>query len=331
MLAMRPTFPVFVVSRAVWLGLALGACREQYVHAPSGTRTCCQDAGPTADAGGPERRMLPDLRLRCVGAGFRFRFGRRVWTRSAGGTGSTQDFFDWGAFGPLRLQTDSQEFVWPQDADAGRRYASGDWEASMIATQPPIEPLVAGIQSESTLRFEQNTQALIDDHALITSLDFATANEAQASYGLTSVRRLDGAPLFDTALVATLKPEELQMFATAQASSGRIITALAGDGETLTVFAFDWLGTAETYEARIAQTSFDDLEDEARVLAGEGYVITALGRNAAQLLLVGTRPAGSSSPLEIEVWDEYELPRESQGALVAWAERAGQLRAIFQR
>ena len=147
---------------------------------------------------------VPDLRFRCVGTGLSLRLGVRLITGSIGGDGSAFGTQRAGAFGPLLMRIGDPEQVWPKDADAGARYVSGGWEAYAFETQPPIEPLFAEIRGGTTRRLDGDTEALLDARALITSFDFATASGAYASYGMTSVRRVDGAPLYDAATVVTI-------------------------------------------------------------------------------------------------------------------------------
>ncbi len=73
-----------------------------------------------------------------------------------------------------------------------------------------------------------------------------------------------------------------------------------------------------TYETRIADATSATLASEAKTLAADGYIVTAFGRNGGgPLLLVGTRPAGVTTPRTITT-QAMNPDLSSFGAVVAW-------------
>ena len=78
-------------------------------------------------------------------------------------------------------------------------------------------------------------------------------------------------------------------------------------------------GDTATYDATVADATPETLVAVATDLASAGYILTAFGRNGVgPLLVVGTRPAGVTTPRTITVQTTIEPMLADHGALVAW-------------
>ena len=138
-----------------------------------------------------------------------------------------------------------------------------------------------------------------DGTSVVTSLFVDEASDVYATSALQS------SDVRDFPLVSgTVAGSALQAAATQAGAAGRVITALAFRGGGNVVYlSYGWTrDTTPAYEARTVATPFAGVAAAATSLAGEGYVITAVGGDAAHgYLLVGTRPRGVTAPRPVRI------------------------------
>jgi hypothetical protein len=151
-----------------------------------------------------------------------------------------------------------------------------------------------------------------DGTNVVTSLFVDEASDVYATSGLQTSAVRDF-----TLVPGTVAPSALQGAATAAGASGRVITAVAFRGGDVLYLSYGWTrDTTPVYEARAVATPFAGVAAAAASLAGEGYVITALGGDASRgYLLVGTRVRGATAARAVRVVTDsvstpatYEFP-----------------------
>jgi len=101
----------------------------------------------------------------------------------------------------------------------------------------------------------------------------------------------------------SVAPNALEAAASQAGVRGRVITAVAFKGGRALYLSYGWTRAATAqYEAKVVPTTFDDVRVNAARLAGEGYIITALGGDDSDgFLLVGTRVSGQTAPRHLEI------------------------------
>jgi hypothetical protein len=95
----------------------------------------------------------------------------------------------------------------------------------------------------------------------------------------------------------TVAPSDLQAAATQEGAQSRVITAVSFDAGEVFYLSYGWQSdTSTVYETLVETASFDTLTSVASNLAAAGYIITAMGGNATDgILLVGTRVRGDTT------------------------------------
>ncbi len=106
------------------------------------------------------------------------------------------------------------------------------------------------------------------------------------------------------------------------AAQGKVVTALCIANGVTTYTDYDWdADQATAYETQIyGNVTFDQIGAQAKLLAQNGYILTALGGSDIDgYILIGTRVSGDSLPRPMIVVSESGLPnlRESGYAIVA--------------
>ena len=100
-----------------------------------------------------------------------------------------------------------------------------------------------------------------------------------------------------TMLENTVASSQLQAAVTAEGAAGRVVTAISANEGAVTYLAYAWQADTTTlYDATVVTTSTPNAPAAASRLAGQGYIITAIGQADAtgDLFLVGTRVQGDT-------------------------------------
>lgn len=144
----------------------------------------------------------------------------------------------------------------------------------------------------------------VSSASVITSLDLEPASNlfaiswaqfGQASGATTSVQSVQQSAFLMEQ--NSIPPADLQSAATQDGAAGRVITAISVDGSNVTYLAYAWQAdTATVYDVQVATASTAQAPTVAAGLAGQGYIITAIGQadNLGNLYLVGTRVQGDT-------------------------------------
>lgn len=136
--------------------------------------------------------------------------------------------------------------------------------------------------------------------SVITSLDLEPANSL---FGLSWMQPtpVTGASVMQGPVYLmeqnTVTVADLQAAVTLDGASGRVVTAVSNNGGLITYLAYGWQSDpSSVYEAKVVTASTPGAPAAAAALAGEGYIITAIGQadSSGNLLLVGTRVQGDT-------------------------------------
>lgn len=205
------------------------------------------------------------------------------------------------------------------DANASGSTACGAWFFTATAL-PPTVPLLgityAGRTGVGGLL--ANLDDLGRTGGVITSLD---VEDLADQYAYSEVRSTEGS--FQQ-VYHSVDLADVGALAASEAASGRVVTALASHAGAMLVVSYGWSGDAGTvYETSVRGASVTSLGDVATGLSGEGFVITAMGRDGAGgLVLVGTRVRGDRTPRPLAIASDWHAPSDllSRGyAIVGYA------------
>ena len=131
-------------------------------------------------------------------------------------------------------------------------------------------------------------------NAVISSLDEHSSNNVFAlSYIQTN--QTTG---FDAAW-HTVLPANLQSSVAADGLTGRVVTAISTNASgQVDYISYGWQQDKNIYDVLSVFATSSDVEDQASLMAAQGYIITATGRSNTNndFILVGTRVQGDSIP-----------------------------------
>lgn len=150
-------------------------------------------------------------------------------------------------------------------------------------------------------------------NAVITSIDLRPASNTYAISWMQTTQTTG----FDLRQL-TLAPNELPDSAASEGAQSRVITALSFNAGQLEVFSYGWKGDTTTrYDTNVQTATLGTVGTAATNLAAAGFIITAIGGNGTNgLVLVGTRVHGDSvagpRPLRVvpegsqksQLWDQ---------------------------
>lgn len=282
---------------------------------------------------------VPDLRFKWVGEDdFEFHTARTTTTMTLSkGFGGTEESLGSVSITPLELWLEPRSRAMPMSApDIGddKNFPTANWYYSFFNVFPSVGPLSATGSAGVMPRFERDmVQGLAKKHRIVNSFDIAiAASEDYDGYAFTAVGRADQEQIYERYVIDRKPMVELETVLQQQASEGLVTTALAGNGSLVTFFSYDRIGDKNRYEVKLLVADFESLDERARLLAEEGYMITAFGRDLEALLLVGTRVEGTLEPRSIELLQDWWLPDEIPGAIVARvSDNEGNHKVILQR
>ena len=149
------------------------------------------------------------------------------------------------------------------------------------------------------------TGALDSPQTVIASLDMEPGAGAFAASWITTA---NGGG-FDLAQ-HTVAPGDLPQAAGQEGAQGRVITAISYDAGAVFYLSYGWQNNPSTvYETQVETATFDNVGQVATDLAQAGYIITALGGDYSDgILLVGTRVKGDSMPRPIMIIPAGQSP-----------------------
>jgi hypothetical protein len=175
-----------------------------------------------------------------------------------------------------------------------------EWHFSVLFLPPPMTGLSMYYQFDNTndMPYTSYLQSVATSNAVITSMDLEPACNA---IGVSWVQTAQTGG-FDYRLEA-VPASQIQDAVAADGASSRIVTAVTFDeasGDAILI-SYGWQGdTTTAYEAKTVVAMPSDVKNQAAILAGEGYFISAFGGNDTDgYMLIGMRVYGDSLPRPI--------------------------------
>jgi hypothetical protein len=162
--------------------------------------------------------------------------------------------------------------------------------------------------SDSFTNLDADLQALATPNNVITSLDLEPANAVFAVSWLQT-----GAASGFSAISQSVDPADVQAVVSQLGGQSQVVTALTFNAGQVQILAYGWQGDTTTiYEAKAVAVTGDNFITEATSLAATGYIITALGGDPTDgLILEGTRVQGDTMSRPIQ----FVTPSGTQGQL----------------
>jgi len=296
-------------TKTVWYAIIVGIFVWTAGCADESNVRFTQDAEPSeagpADAATVDA-PLPDLRFKWIGAFGRYH-GRAAFNVITGGQGGglTTSAVGRDVFTALE--------IWMVDGPE-QRASNASWAFAAFTPTEPIASVRTTAQAGPVQTFQSDFDGLAADNHVVMSLDITSG-----AYGLTATAPEGDSPSYR---LSTFRGDRgaLEAWVTAEAGAGRVVTALSALDGGIFACAYARGGGSQRYEARVVEADPKDVEAGARDLSDGGYFVTAFGRDARTLVLVGTRPIGVSEPRSLEVLrpSVSRAPGETTHAPVAW-------------
>ncbi|HMD17685.1 MAG TPA: hypothetical protein VKH18_13560 [Terriglobales bacterium] len=182
------------------------------------------------------------------------------------------------------------------------------WGYSVYGEPAGGSGISASYQSDSFTNLDADLQALATKNNVITSLDLEPANGVFAVSWLQT-----SAEGGFSAITQSIDPADVQAVASQLGEESQVITALSFNAGKVELLPYGWQGDTTTiYEAKAVAATGDNFITEATSLAAAGYIITALGGDPTDgLILVGTRVQGDTMSRSIQ----FVTPTGTQGQL----------------
>ncbi len=185
------------------------------------------------------------------------------------------------------------------------------WFFSLFVS--PETRLTSSYQAGLLANFQNDLSAL-PAGTVITSVDLEPANNAYA----TSWIKSSSGGVFTPVTSQSVLPANFQTVASQEAAVGHVITAVGFNAGMVLYVSYGWQSDLVTvYEVQVASATFDTMVSQASALAQQGYIITAIGGDTTNgLLLVGTRVQGDTMPRPFKA---VTTPSEDVNALL-WSQ-----------
>ena len=171
--------------------------------------------------------------------------------------------------------------------------------------------------NDAIANLDADLSGLANGNTVVRSLDLESANQIFA-YGALQIPQGVGFEFSSQ----TVSPDQLQATTTQLGQQSRVVTALSYDEDgNVFVVSYGWqsdVSTLYSTQAIIIPSNSTDVataDSNAIIaaitkLANQGYIITAMGGDASNgLLLVGTRVQGDNLARPIEIFTNTEAPQ----------------------
>lgn len=165
------------------------------------------------------------------------------------------------------------------------------WFCLVWNTSPSSMGLTTYYAQDAFSNLETDLNGLTTPNVVITSLDLEPDNQIFAySWLQTSV---PGGFVLQQQWV---DPTQFQAVASQLGTESRVITALSFNAGQLCVLSYSWQSDTTTiYDVQVVTTTADSFWTQAQGLAQSGYVITAMGGDPTDgVVLVGTKVKGDT-------------------------------------
>jgi len=168
--------------------------------------------------------------------------------------------------------------------------------------------LTAYYWSDFFSSLDADMQTVIAPNTVITTLDLHPANDLFAVSWLQT-----SAEGGFSALTQSVAPQDVQAVVSQLGEESQVVTALSFNAGQVQLESYGWQSDTTTiYEAKAVAATGDNFITEAASLGAAGYIITALGGDPTDgLILVGTRVQGDSMPRPMM----FVTPTGTQGQL----------------
>jgi len=182
------------------------------------------------------------------------------------------------------------------------------WGFSVYGEPAGESGISAYYLSDAFTNLDADLQNLATPNNVITSLDL----EAGSATFAVSWLQTSGAGGF-SAISQSVDSADVQAVASQLGAQSQVVTALTFNAGQVQISAYGWQGDTTTiYEAKAIPVTSDTFIAEATSLAATGYIITALGGDSTDgLILVGTRVQGDTMSRPIQ----FVTPSGTQGQL----------------
>ena len=167
------------------------------------------------------------------------------------------------------------------------------WGYEVYSQPPGGSGLTAYYWSDFFSSFDADMQVVIAPNTVITSLDLHPANDLFAVSWLQT-----SAEGGFSALTQSVEPQDVQAVVSQLGEESQVVTALSFNAGQVQLESCGWQSDTTTiYEAKAVAATGDNFITEAASLGAAGYIITALGGDPTDgLILVGTRVQGDTMP-----------------------------------
>ncbi len=182
------------------------------------------------------------------------------------------------------------------------------WGYSVYAEPAGGSGISAYYLSDSFTNLDPDLQTLATPNNVITSLDLEPANAVFA----VSWLQTSTAGGFTT-ISQSVDPSDVQAVASQLGGQSQVVTALTFNAGQVQIMGYGWQSDTTTiYEAKALAATGGNFITQATNLAAAGYIITALGGDPTDgLILIGTRVQGDTMPRPIQ----FVTPSGTQGQL----------------
>jgi hypothetical protein len=187
------------------------------------------------------------------------------------------------------------------------------WSMEQFAPIPPVQGISSGALGDSIENLENDLNGTGPDSSsigplsapnlVITSLTLSPVNDL---FGLSWIQNSQSSG-FDV-IEHNVSPGNLQAAANSEGEQSRVITSLSYNSGQVTYLSYGWTAdTSTTYETQVVMATLNTAATAAQNLAAEGYIITALGGDVSNgILIVGTRVKGDTLPRPILVTNSFD-------------------------
>jgi hypothetical protein len=178
------------------------------------------------------------------------------------------------------------------------------WNIAAYSVPTGVSGMKTVFQTDAFTNLESDLDALNNPNIVITGLDLEAANQCFAVSSLQTSQA--GGFTFVRQWVA---PSDVQAVATQLGQESRVITALSFNAGQVYVLSYSWQSDTTTiYEVTVVSATGDTFVTQAMNLAAQGYIVTAMGGDPTDgLLLVGTRVQGDTIARPVDYVDYQGL------------------------
>lgn len=163
----------------------------------------------------------------------------------------------------------------------------------------PVGGITSWYESDSFENLESDIDTVCGaGNYVVTAIDLEPANDI---FAVSALQTTAGGKFH--ASCQWVAPNNVQSLISQSGQQSQVVTAVTFNAGQVLVVSEGWQSDTTTlFEAKAVFATADSFISEAMNLAGEGYIVTALGADPADgVLLVGTRVQGDTIPRPISI------------------------------